>query len=278
MGPLNAGLPWSAVPEADSPTLRADCARCFALCCVAPAFSASTDFAIDKPAGTPCRNLGADFGCTIHDHLRQRGFPGCTVYDCFGAGQQVAQVTFGGRDWRAHPELAGRMFTVFPIVRQLHELLWYLSEARTLRPSDALRAASTETTRLAEGSPDELAALDVGAHRESVNVLLRQTSSAVRAGAGGAELRGADLMGRDLSGRDLRGANLRGAYLIGADLCGADLRLADLIGADLRGADLAGADLSTAIFLTQSQLDAATGDPRTALAASLTRPTHWPRR
>jgi hypothetical protein len=265
------------VSEVDSLTLRADCARCFALCCVAPAFSASTDFAIDKPAGKPCPNLGADFGCGIHDRLRQRGFPGCTVYDCFGAGQQVAQVTFGGRDWRRHPELAGRMFAVFPIVRQLHELLWYLLEARTLRPSDSLRAAVAETTRLAQGGPDELAALDVGAHRESVNTLLRQTSSAVRSGTRGAELRGADLIGRDLSGRDLRGANLRGAYLIGADLRRADLRLADLIGADLRGADLAGADLSTAIFLTQSQLDAATGDARSTLPATLTQPSHWQR-
>ena len=36
--------------------LRADCTRCFALCCVAPAFAASADFAIDKPAGQPCPN------------------------------------------------------------------------------------------------------------------------------------------------------------------------------------------------------------------------------
>ena len=81
--------------------LRADCSRCFALCCVAPAFAASADFAIDKPAGHPCPNLQEeDFRCGIHDRLRERGFPGCTVFDCFGAGQQVAQVTFGGRDLR----------------------------------------------------------------------------------------------------------------------------------------------------------------------------------
>ena len=84
--------------------LHADCARCFALCCVAPAFAASADFAIDKPAGQPCPNLLADFRCGIHDHLRERGFPGCTVFDCFGAGQRVAQVSFGGVDWRRAPE------------------------------------------------------------------------------------------------------------------------------------------------------------------------------
>ncbi len=36
--------------------LRADCGRCAGLCCVAPAFTASADFAIDKPAGQPCPN------------------------------------------------------------------------------------------------------------------------------------------------------------------------------------------------------------------------------
>jgi len=45
----------------------------------------------DKPAGRPCPNLGADFGWGIHDSLRKRGFPGCAVFDCFGAGQQVIQ-------------------------------------------------------------------------------------------------------------------------------------------------------------------------------------------
>ena len=67
--------------------LQADCARCFGLCCVALPFAASADFAVDKAAGSPCRNLRTDFGCGIHAELRQRGFNGCTVYDCFGAGQ-----------------------------------------------------------------------------------------------------------------------------------------------------------------------------------------------
>jgi hypothetical protein len=77
-------------------------------------------------------------------------------------------------------------------------------------------------------------------------------------------------------GADLRGADLRGALLIGADLRAADLRGADVIGADLRGANLAGADLSTALFLIQSQLDAASGDATTKLPPRLTRPAHWP--
>jgi len=54
--------------------LHADCSRCFALCCVAPAFERSSDFAIDKPAGRPCPHLQADSRCGIHPRLRGEGF------------------------------------------------------------------------------------------------------------------------------------------------------------------------------------------------------------
>ncbi|HEY0698335.1 MAG TPA: pentapeptide repeat-containing protein, partial [Micromonospora sp.] len=236
----------------DRAHLRADCARCFGLCCVVPAFAASSDFAIDKPAGHACPNLAADFRCGIHHRLRDRGFAGCTVFDCFGAGQRVAQLTFGGRDWRSAPETTGPMFAVFPVMRQLHELLWYLTEAVGLRPGtpldDELATALDETERLAGGDPEELLALDVEAHRRQVNALLLRASELVRARRGqpGADRRGAQLIGADLRRADLRGASLRGAYLIGADLRGVDLALADLTGADLRGADLRGADLRKA--------------------------------
>ncbi|MCP2163433.1 pentapeptide repeat-containing protein [Goodfellowiella coeruleoviolacea] len=261
--------------------LRADCERCFGLCCVALRFTASSDFAISKDAGQPCPNLRADFRCGIHAQLRGRGFSGCTVFDCFGAGQRVSQVTFGGQDWRSHPELAGRMFEVFPVVQQLHELLWYLAEALTLEPARAvhpdLRRAQRRTEDLARGSAEELAALDVAAHRDEVNVLLLRTSELVRAGIPGRKKnhRGADLIGANLRGANLRGANLRGAYLIAANLSGANLSGADLIGADLRDADLRGANLTGSIFLTQAQVNAAKGDAATRLPAALTRPAHW---
>lgn len=262
--------------------LRGDCERCFGLCCVALPFAASADFAVDKDAGTPCRNLRSDHRCGIHARLRQKGFTGCTVYDCFGAGQQVSQITFGGQDWRSGPpEHARRMFDVFPVVRQLHELLWYLTEALALpaaRPVHAgLRRVLEKTEELTGLTPEELAALDVAAHRQEVNVLLLRTSELARAGTKGRKKnrRGADLMGARLKGTDLRGADLRGAYLIAADLTGADLRGADLIGADLRDADLTDADLTGAFFLTQPQLNAARGSAGTRLPASVTRPGHW---
>ncbi|MCX5376979.1 pentapeptide repeat-containing protein [Streptomyces sp. NBC_00091] len=263
------------------PLLQADCANCFALCCVALPFAKSADFAANKSAGTPCKNLRQDFRCGIHTRLRDKGFQGCTVFDCFGAGQQISQVTFGGRDWRAHPETREAMFKAFPVMRQLHELLFYVAEALTLPAAapvhPALRTALAKTEALTRADADTLTALDVGALRQEINTLLLKTSELVRAKAPGRKKnhRGADLMGARLSGADLRGANLRGAYLIAADLSRADLRGADLIGADFRDTDLRGADLRDTLFLTQPQLNAAQGAPTTRIPPHLTHPSHW---
>jgi uncharacterized protein YjbI with pentapeptide repeats len=177
------------------------------------------------------------------------------------------------------------MFEALPIMRQLHELLWYLTEALSLHATepihDQLRAKLDATERLTESGPDDLLQVDVAAHRRDVNELLLRTSELVRnsprkkATGRKKDRRGADLIGAKLRGADLHAANLRGAYLIGADLRGADLRLADFIGADLRDTDLSGADLTGCLFLTQSQVNAAKGDTATKLPPSLLRPPHW---
>jgi uncharacterized protein YjbI with pentapeptide repeats len=243
--------------------LQADCGSCAGLCCVAPAFAKSSDFAIDKPAGRPCPNLAGDFRCSIHEHLDERGFRGCIVFDCFGAGQRITQETFGGRDWRSAPELAAPMFAALPVMRQLHELLWLLTEALALDEARGvhkeLREAIAQTDHLAAGTPEELRRLDLDAHRGRVNPLLARVSELARAKIkkSRADHRGANLIGRRMRGADLRGASFRGALLIGADLRDADLRRADFTGADLRGADLRGANLDGALFLTKSQLRAA---------------------
>ncbi len=264
--------------------LQADCGRCFGLCCVALAFAASAEFAIDKAAGQPCPNLRADFRCSIHDRLRPSGFGGCAAYDCFGAGQKVAQDTFRGRDWRGEAGVGKPMFAAFGIMRQLHELLWYVREALNLGPADPLPAQLSSAWEAIERrtnlGPDELVKLDVDEFRRDTIPLLLRTSEQVRSRSGqlGPELRGADLIGKDLGGTDLRRASLRGAKLIGTTLRGADLRGADLTGADLRSADLASARLDAAIFLTRAQIDSARGDASTTLPASLSRPAHWTRR
>lgn len=266
-------------------SLEPDCGSCFALCCTALGFERSTDFAIDKPAGEPCPNLSAeDFGCTIHAELVPRGFRGCTAFGCFGAGQHVAQGTFGGQSWRAVPGSAPQMYAVFIVMRQLHEYLWHLTEARRVAPDQRLQGelddAVQEMTALTQGPAAALAELDVESLRPAVDARLAAVSVAVRATVPAhsphrALRRRPDLIGAQLGHADLRGADLRGVYLIGADLTGADLRLADLLGADLRGAELAGADLSTCLFLTPMQLGSARGSRKTRLPRTLARPDSW---
>ncbi|MBO8198010.1 pentapeptide repeat-containing protein [Streptomyces smyrnaeus] len=247
--------------------LRADCANCAGLCCVALPFTASADFAVDKPGGKRCGNLTTDNRCSIHARLRESGFTGCAVFDCFGAGQRVT-----GRDGLTPgPE----MFAVFRVTRQLHELLWLLTEAEAIGHGEEAPSLIAEIDALVEGDAEVLRNVDVDAWRARVGVVLEQVSHQVRDGLGGRDLRRADLMGARLRGERLRGASLRGALLIAADLRGADLRRADLLGADLRDADLRGADLSDSLFVTQAQVNAARGDAATAVPDTLTRPAHW---
>lgn len=238
---------------------------------MAPAFARSADFALDKPAGVPCPNLREDLRCGIHDLLRPKGFPGCDVYDCFGAGQRLVQQA--DADWRTDPTAAQTLFAALPVVRQLHELVWLLVEAEErgdAATTPQARALRDEVEHLAAGPLAD----DVAEARARVGALLARVSEQVRRPAG-PDRRGADLVGADLRGADLRGASLRGALLLGATLARADQRTADLLGADLRGADLSGADLTGALFLARPQLKAARGDGTTLLPDWLERPRHW---
>jgi len=263
--------------------LRADCSRCVGLCCVAPLFVASAEFGFTKFAGDPCPNLDTANRCTIHDRLREQGFPGCVTYDCFGAGQRVASELLPGTDWRTGPEAATALFDAFELVRPLHELLWYLEAALALEAAlplaARLAAAHAETDTLAGrvGQPGGPGRFQVDLHRGSVAALLREASALARApyAATSLDRRGADLVEADLRALDLRGADLRGAEMLGADLRGVDLDLADVTGADLRAADLRGADLSGTLFVTGSQLESATGDRATRIPRDLRRPAHW---
>ncbi|ASB63141.1 hypothetical protein SC22_01150 [Bacillus sp. A053] len=264
--------------------LSADCQHCFGLCCVALPYAKSADFAFDKDGGTPCRNLQSNYQCSIHKNLREKGFRGCSAYECFGAGQKVSQITYGGKDWRNSPKTANEMFGVFPIMQQLHEMLWYLHEALSIdiaKPiHPELRTSFEKIEKLTRLSKERLLTLQVDEHRAEVNKWLLKTSELVRAQARNPKLpkkvsRGSVLIGAKLKGLDLRGANLRGALLIAADLRNADLRMTDFIGADMRDADLSGADLTGCIFLTQAQVNAANGDSNTKLPPSLRIPAHW---
>lgn len=253
--------------------LRSDCSRCTGLCCVGLHLVRSADFAIDKPAGTPCPNLRTDFGCGIHARLPESGFPGCVAYDCLGAGQRVTaavRAAHDGATWRDYPAAARDAFAALPVVTQLQELLWYLAEVLALPAAAAVhddaRQALDRTAPLADLAAADLLALDVGAVRRSVGPLVDRASALVRDAARGATRDTSQA--RDRRHRDGRrgaasphgtacaaappdappalrapGTGVRRRLRPGADLVGADLRGLDLTASDLRGALLLGADL-----------------------------------
>ena len=281
--------PGTAAPILEQDALRPDCSSCFALCCTAFGFTRSADFAIDKPPAAPCPNLATDFSCTIHDRLLPRGFRGCTVFDCFGAGQAVSQRLFKGISWREAPESQQAMFASFKTMKQLHEMLWHLAEAeaRTFSPdsADEVHRLRSILQAAADGPVEDLLDLDLESLHQRTGGMLREVSEEVRAGYFGGEdstgtglWPGADLAGANFRGGQLCGADLRGACLIAADLRGADLTDVDLLGADLRDARLDDADLSGALFLTQAQVNSARGTWATRLPRMLSRPGHWARK
>ncbi|WDH80604.1 pentapeptide repeat-containing protein [Paenibacillus urinalis] len=264
--------------------LQSDCENCFGICCVALPYAKSADFSFDKEGGVPCRNLYSDHRCSIHEHLRDKGFHGCVSYECFGAGQHVSQEIYKGRDWRLNPALSNEMFAVFPIVQQLHEMLYYLNQALDLEDTqtihDELHSVYEQTLSLTRLNPSDILNLDVANHRAIVNDLLLKTSEWVRkdfiqSNKKSKVRRGLDYLGANLKGIDFRGADLRGALLIASDLRNADLRKVDFIGADLRNADLSGANLTGCIFLTQAQVNSAKGNQHTQLPRYLKFPAHW---
>ncbi|MEA4987315.1 MAG: pentapeptide repeat-containing protein [Anaerovorax sp.] len=252
-------------------------------------FSKQDGFPTDKIAGQPCKNLRDDFCCNVHNDLKKLGLKGCIAYDCFGAGQKVAQVTFKDQNWKNSPNLSKQMFEVFLIMRQLHELLWYLLEASMYEEAHSLHENIHSMIEILKNdtflSPKVIMELDITKKWSDVNCLLIRTSELVR-DQKNQELKlpfkykktfngRADLFAADLRKVNLSQANLRGACLIAADAKGVDFTRADLIGADLRDTDIRGADLSKSIFLTQSQINVAKGDINTKLPSSLTRPIEY---
>lgn len=270
-------------------SLTADCTQCFGLCCTALNILASSDFPINKQAGTACVHLQTNYSCQIHSNLREKGFKGCTVFDCLGAGQAVSQITFKGQSWRENPKMGKKMFQVFPVMEQLYEMIAYTAEALTYdiprALSDKLSDQLKELQSLIELDAEGLLSLDLVVYRYPLNKLLTETSKYIRENQI-ARLSGTrptknynqertDWIGKKLKGKDLKGLDFRGAYLIAADMRNTDLRGVDFIGADLRDVDLRGANLSSSMFLTQMQINSAKGDVKTLLPPHIQRPSHW---
>lgn len=149
--------------------LRADCAACTGLCCVVPPFDAIQGFGFDKPAHTPCPHLCGDFKCGIHDDLDARGFRGCIVFDCHGAGQRVSQL-FAGEDWRDSADAAQRMFQAYEIMRGLHDLMALLYTASVHVPDERLTAELEAIESACGGTPPDR--IDAAGFQRSTMALL----------------------------------------------------------------------------------------------------------
>lgn len=256
--------------------LKIDCSKCFGLCCVALFFSKCDGFPTDKVAGKPCLNLKDDFSCYIHQNLRNQGLKGCTTYDCFGAGQKVAQFNYEGLSWKENSNVAQQMYDDFLVVRQLHEMMWYLTDASTFilpkELKEKLHLLIKETEKLTE----EPTIVEVDAYRLKVNTCLKEVQAYVsQKVAGNQVISGFDFIGKNLTKKSLRGANLAGSLLIAANLRHTDLSGANLIGADLRDADIRDANLADCLFLTQIQVNSAKGNAATKLPRWIVRPSYW---
>ena len=167
-------------------TLRADCARCAALCCVALAFDRSKLFAIDKAAGACCPHLGGAGKCRIHAERAVRGFGGCLGYDCLGAGQRVVQQLFGGASWQDEPALLQPMLHAFAVVGRVHELLALLEEAKKLPLSRPERRRLRALVRRLEATADAArTAVWNDSLAQSVRTFLRSLERRVLEGSSG---------------------------------------------------------------------------------------------
>ena len=269
--------------------LRGECKDCFGLCCTALYFSKTDGFPQNKDAGKPCLNLENDFKCKVHNNLIKKGLKGCTSYDCFGAGQRIAQVIYKGQDWRSNPEKSQEMFDTFLVMVQVHEMLWYLAEALRMKPGKELEEKIIEminkTEEIADLEAQSLIKNDLLPHKKKVNELLAKTSKIIRSRfnkSGKSSLKNKkriggrlNFMGQDLIKLNLKGEDLNGAFLIAANMKCCDLSGTDFLGADLRDTDLCGADLSKSLYLTQMQLNSAKGDSSTKIPESLIRSHQW---
>ncbi len=276
------------VVELNRKELTIDCSECWGICCIHLYFSKSDGFPNNKAAGTPCSHLSTDYSCSIHQQLANRGYNGCLSFDCLGAGQKISQVTFRG-DGDEGLQPSDKILEAFQLMRQLHELLWYLLEAldraEAVRESIKIRELYDKIHALTLLEYQRLILVDISLYRAEVNAILLDVSEGVRGkvkkvmDSSLKTLKGlrprADFAGQDLRGYDLSGGNFRGSLLIASNLKNCDLNNADFIGVDLRDADISGADFSKSLFITQAQINAAKGSVTTKLPKYIKRPAHW---
>lgn len=259
--------------------LKIDCKKCSGLCCVALYCTKTDGFPANKEAGTPCKHLDSDFSCKIHSRLADNNYKGCLAYDCFGAGQRTTQLYLSDGTWETNSEQKDKLFQVFIIVYQLHQMLWYLVEAFTLTSDELLKSTIdlliSENEQMLQQPMDHIAMLDLSEYRSNVNIVLKQISTDISANDTSSQIHGLNYLGKNFKKANLDRKNFSMSLMIAANLSGCSLKNTNFLGADLRDANIRNADLSKSIFLTQMQINSAIGNSNTKIPIYLTRPATW---
>lgn len=269
--------------------LKINCKNCFGLCCVALNFSKIDGFPKDKSIGEPCENLDEDFKCIIHGSDKYQKMRGCIGYDCFGAGQRVSSEIYKGVSWKDSRDISKEMFSVFIIVQELHEFLWYLLDAFRISSSEQNKEKIKEKIEYIEEiikkSHKDIKGVDLNLVWENIKEDLFNVAAINRqkyCEFGKSKLKAeskilnrADFMGRDFKNHNMKGEDLSGAFLISANISGCNLDGCNLLGADIRDCDLRGADLRNTTFLTQRQINSAIGNNDTILPENIEMPLRW---
>ena len=161
------------------PELVADCSRCFGLCCVLLPFRAADGFGADKPGGEACATSPPTTAAAIHATCSESGLARLHGLRLPGAGQQVAQVTYGGVSWREQDNL-GEMAAVLSVMRVLHEMLAPARAGR--RPGPARPQIAADARGDSGGAAD---ARPRRARRSAVEQVGRRAPSGARRPATG---------------------------------------------------------------------------------------------
>ncbi len=114
----------------------------------------------------------------------KRCFGLCCVALYFSASEGFPKDKEEGNDWNQTPENAEKMFEAFLIMRKLHEMKWYLTQAycfqtnRSIKEEISLLIESIE--QLTNLNDDSLLTLDLEIQIKAVNEFLGNTSESVR--------------------------------------------------------------------------------------------------
>lgn len=255
---------------------KLDCSKCSGLCCTALFFSDIDGFPYEKPASIPCRHLTNDFMCDAHADLEQNGWKGCRSYDCFGAGNYVTDILYQGKTWKDDASSKQDIFSVFLIVYQLHQMLFYLCIAAMLANQRSYRHQIAryinEIIALCNRSED-LKHLDIEELRGRINPLLKQAYIDVKPFT--EKKKRFYHFNESLQNQKLCYEDFSMSYLIGSDLSGSDLYGTCFLGTDVRDVKVMDCDLSNCIYLTQGQLNTMIGNQQTRIPWFFTRPSNW---